>query len=374
MLDLTGLPALDVAIGLALIFFLLATLGATIQEFVAAIFGLRARTLEAGLRSMLEDPRVGWAYVDQFYDHPLIKSLYRTKPPTTPPPATAPPQGQPVLQAQTGPEKPGLPEFASPEERQRSALERTKGPSYISPRTFALVVLDTVAPAAGKGAVFTALDRTVGELPTGLGRRLQPLVAHAEGDVGKLRTNLEAWFDDTMARVSGWYKRKTQVILLVIGVVMVVALNANTLAMGERIWKDDTVRSSVVAQAQAEVAKTPATGKTAQQRLSAAANDVDKVGKVGVPMGWRGPTVPHGASGIALAVLGWLLTIAAISLGAPFWFDTLSRLSRLRSSGKPETPLPPSGSGKANERIFTPPQVPTVVIQHEAAEPGGGTP
>ena len=81
MLDLTGLPALDLAIGLAFIFFLLATLALTIQEFIAAILGLRARTLEQGLRSLLEDPTAGWRYVDKFYDHPLIKSLYRTPPP-----------------------------------------------------------------------------------------------------------------------------------------------------------------------------------------------------------------------------------------------------------------------------------------------------
>ena len=78
MLNLTGIPALDLAIGLALIYFLLSTLAATVQEFIAAIFGLRARTLEQGLRSMLEDPKQGWTYVDKFYDHPLIKSLYRT--------------------------------------------------------------------------------------------------------------------------------------------------------------------------------------------------------------------------------------------------------------------------------------------------------
>ncbi len=80
MLNLTGLPALDLAIGLAFIYFLLSTLAATVQEFIAAIFGLRARTLEQGLRSMLEAPGAGWTYVDKFYDHPLIKSLYRTPP------------------------------------------------------------------------------------------------------------------------------------------------------------------------------------------------------------------------------------------------------------------------------------------------------
>ena len=67
MLDLTGLPALDLAIGLAFIFFLLSTLAATIQEFIASILGLRARTLEQGLRSLLEDPEKGWQYVDRFY-------------------------------------------------------------------------------------------------------------------------------------------------------------------------------------------------------------------------------------------------------------------------------------------------------------------
>src|SRR3954453_11867037 len=101
MLDLTGLPALDLVIGLAFIFFLLATLAATIQEFIAGIFGLRARTLEAGLRSMLEDPKVGWASVDHFYAHPLIKSLYRTDPPTTATPAEA--QAQPQAAADTRP-------------------------------------------------------------------------------------------------------------------------------------------------------------------------------------------------------------------------------------------------------------------------------
>ena len=57
MPDLSGLPALDLAIGLAFIFFLLSTLAATIQEFIAALLGLRARTLEQGLRSLLEHPR-----------------------------------------------------------------------------------------------------------------------------------------------------------------------------------------------------------------------------------------------------------------------------------------------------------------------------
>ena len=379
MLNLTGVPALDLAIGLALIYFLLSTLAATVQEFIAAIFGLRARTLEQGLRSMLEDPKEGWTYVDKFYDHPLIKSLYRT--PSVMKAAVEHQQGQKAVDNQQGQKaadnqqgqkaavsQQGQKAADSQQEpknigknayvAKRNALQRavgffkrTKGPSYISPRAFALVVLDNIAPAEGQKTIFDEGSAAIEQLPGMLRERLEPLIAGAQTDVERLRTHLEAWFDDAMARVSGWYKRKTQIILIVIGIALVPAINASTIEMAERMWKDDTVRAAVVAQAQA-------TAKPGGQSLDGAANQVDKVVKVGIPMGWTGAAVPHGAGGIALSAAGWILTILAISLGAPFWFDTLSRLSRLRSSGKPETPLPAAGSGKANERILTPPQAP----------------
>jgi hypothetical protein len=343
VLNLTGIPALDLAIGLALIYFLLSTLAATVQEFIAAIFGLRARTLEQGLRSMLEDPDKGWTYVDKFYDHPLIKSLYRTPSVLTEKGKGTPESGVRGRNAKVANQK-WL-------RRAAGFFQRTGGPSYISPRAFALVVLDNITPADGQKTIFDEGNTAIQELPKALRERLAPLMSDAQKDVGRLRTHLEAWYDDTMARVSGWYKRKTQIILIVIGIALVPAINASTIKMAERMWKDDTVRAAVVAQAQA-------TTKPGGETLDQAANNVDKVVKVGIPMGWTGAAVPHGADGIALSVAGWILTILAISLGAPFWFDTLSRLSRLRSSGKPETPLPAAGSGKANERILTPPQAP----------------
>lgn len=384
MLDLTGLPALDVAIGLAFIFFLLATLAMTIQEFVAAALGLRARTLEQGLRSMLEDPEKGWKHVDEFYAHPLIRSLYRTPPPAAIRHAAASANGaaraaaRPGDDAKPSAEPDALGKNAGTQawgrlRQARAFFTRTSGPSYLSPRSFALVLLDNLAPADGQQTLLEKGSTALDGLPAGLRQRLKPLVDGAGNDVETLRANLEAWYDDTMARVSGWYKRKTQIIVIVIGVILVPAINANAIVMAERMWKDDAVRSAILVQAGAQASASPAAegqAATADERLSNAADSIDKVDQVGMPLGWTGAAVPDGdVAGIATMIAGWLLTILAISLGAPFWFDTLSRVSRLRSSGKPETPLPASGSGKPNERILTPPRGAGAVAEPDGARP-----
>jgi hypothetical protein len=326
--DLTGMPVLDLAIGLAFIFLLLSLLASTTQEFIAAFFGLRARTLEEGLRNMLGDDDA----VAAFYKHPLIDTLYRGK----------------VTREDVG----------------KGGLKRTTGPSYVSPRAFATFVLDAVAPSDGKLNFVQAAGAESRALPESVKKVLQPLLDAAGNDVEQFRTSVEAWYDDTMARVSGWYKRKTQVILLVIGLVLVLALNANTLTIADRLWTDQAVRATVVQQANQAAAQP--TGDNPKARLNNAANDVASVAKLGVPLGWSGDAKPEwSGSGLVTTLGGWLLTIVAISLGAPFWFDTLGRLSRLRSSGKPETPLPATGRGKPNERVVTetPPAVVTLQLE-----------
>jgi hypothetical protein len=330
--DLTGIPALDLAIGLAFVFLLLSLLASTIQEFIAAFFGLRARTLEEAVRNMFADET---DVIAAFYGHPLIDTLYRGK----------------VNKSDLG----------------KGGLRRTTGPSYVSPRAFATFVLDALAPSGGKLNVFKTAGGLAATLPDAVKDRLQPLLDAAGNDLDEYRKAIEAWYDDAMARVSGWYKRKTQVILLVIGAALVLALNANTVTIATTLWTDETVRAAVVQQANQDTA--PPTGDSRQARLNSAADNVAQVSKIGVPMGWSGEGKPRWrGSGWITTLSGWLITILAISLGAPFWFDTLGRLSRLRSSGKPETPLPATGSGKPNERIVTE-TPPTTLTLQVAGEP-----
>ena len=342
MTSFTGLPALDVALGLSFIYLMLSLLASALQEWIAAILALRSRTLEQGLISMLgeDDPLPSSLQapapaadaparnlVDELYAHPLIRSLYRS--------------GKVPLKPGSAPWSYG------------------RLPSYISPRSFAVALTDILLA----GEEVEKLEDNISGLniPAAVKYRLLTLLKQAGTDMQQFRAYLESWFDDTMARVSGWYKRNTQLILAVIAIVVAVALNANSLTIGERLWKDPTVRAAVVEQATSGNVSEQSSGTT-QQRLNNAADNVDAVAKLGIPLGWpSNPADPGHVSitgvGDGIDILaGWLLTVGAISLGAPFWFDTLSRLSRLRSSGKPETPLPAAGSGKPNERVPSPAQ------------------
>lgn len=332
MPDLTGLPALDLAIGLSFIFLLLSLLASAVQEAIAAVLALRAKTLEKGLRNMLAgSPDVASDEVAKLYRHPLIRSLYKA----------------------------GFGPFGK--------SDGLRLPSYIPPRGFALALVDTVAPdlthtdERGKARdshdviadLRTSLEAAA--LPPDVKAAVLKLLDRARGDIDAFRTSLEEWFDDTMARVSGWYKREAQLILAAIAVVVVLALNANAITIGQRLWEDVGLRTAVVQLAEEATAETP--GATPTEKLENAAAAVDGVKALGVPLGWTSDGEDPRYVDVADAqflyrdILGWLLTIAAVSLGAPFWFDTLSRLSRLRSTGKPEAPLPASGYGKPGERV-----------------------
>src|SRR6185503_13601293 len=104
MPDLTGLPALDVAIGLAFLFFLLSTICASINELVVGWLGWRAQELEKALRNLLGSQ----SEVDAFFKKPRIAALVDAD--------------------------------------RNEGHNRRRSPSYVPARAFALTVLDTLNP------------------------------------------------------------------------------------------------------------------------------------------------------------------------------------------------------------------------------------
>ncbi len=158
--------------------------------------------------------------------------------------------------------------------------------------------------------------------------------------VEKLQENIEEWFNQSMDRVSGWYKRWSQKVLLAIAIVLVVGSNADTIVLAKRLARDGALRASVVAVAEKAVQTSSGSPTENLQARQAVLKDAESLS---LPLGWipseddpfKTDQVPFDVVGWILKFLGLLITVFAVSLGAPFWFDTLSKFVNLRGAGTP---------------------------------------
>jgi hypothetical protein len=261
----------------------------------------------------------------------------------------------------------------------RGPYEKLKGelPSYITSSDFATTILqiareDSKAP---EGVAFADWTDKLGD--TRVSQLVRLAVVTAGKDPDKTRVFLENWFNSQMDRVSGWYKRSTHFILLIIGFIAAVALNVDAVAITKHLYRNDALREVIVAHAQSKPpaysAPSQARGTTPQatagQAEEAATQAVGELRGYGFPIGWSwqgkwpepdpqcAPGIASGKTGaegcaldtldataIALMIIGWLITAFGISLGAPFWFDVLNRFMVIRSTVKPDEKSPPEAS------------------------------
>jgi hypothetical protein len=342
-----GFPVLDVAIGLIFIFLLLSLAVTAANELLASWLKRRSATLWRGVVQLLG----GKEMAEQVYSHPLIAGMSDER--------------RPRLRRGRPPAK--------------------RNPSYIPSRTFALALLHTLVPPSlmprPPGAFRDALAAGLpNDERNHLTKSLTVLFDDAGGDVEEFKKNIEVWFNNAMERVSGWYKRRTQWVLTLMAIVVTVSMNVDTISIANTLWRDPAMRSALVAQAErfaeqerkeleASEAIPPRPGppeppdrlpyESAEEDYASASErfreSMTNLEGLAIPLGWRDrgsgadtrEDLPRTLSDWGNAgkrhLLGWLLTALAISLGAPFWFDTLNKVIAIRAAGKApeEKPKPP---------------------------------
>lgn len=170
-------------------------------------------------------------------------------------------------------------------------------------------------------------------------------------EVEQFQQNVEGWFNDAMDRVGGWYKRWTQGWQLALALIIVLLLNADTVMLTKRFSTDKDLRAAVLAQAE----KANQAGD-----ISKLSTDIESYS---LPLGWsddpndsrRFPWVPwrsitwlHFANVMVMKLIGLLISVGAVSLGAPFWFDMLSKFINIRGAGTPPGEKKKSAGDTAN--------------------------
>ena len=193
---------LDVAIGIVFIYLLVSLIVTAVNELIAAIFKMRGRVLWQGLCTLLPSGTNKENMAEEVYRHPLI-----------------------------------------------AGLSHDGRPSYIPSHTFALALLDVISGGTGHIAKPNQLQGKIDLLPANLRRSLNLLLHESKGDLEKFRMNIEAWFNDSMDRVSGVYKRKVQYALFFLAFLLAIFLNIDTIVLANRLSHDSALRAALVASA-----------------------------------------------------------------------------------------------------------------------------
>jgi hypothetical protein len=339
-----GSDILEIALGLVLVYLLLSLLMTAVQEGLEHMMRTRARDLRAALLELVQGDE---SLLKEIYKHPLIFALHKAR-------------------------------------NDEDLSEKSKAlPSYIPREAFSAALIDLIeakkAAVAGgtgtEGAATEAADAAGGgEVPPPAPAPLDDLISAYEGlkritrdEVPALRREVEKWYDGAMDRASGWFKRRAQRNLFLLGFGASLLLNINSVTIARHLAIDPQARNYADQLAQ-RVAREglpearEATGAPLEQAKgswTAAAAYREQIKEVGLPIGWDETGVdrivrafpPRPAeAGIGYYVgwtlaalvllLGYLVTALAVMLGAPFWFDVLNKIMVIRGTVKPKEKSP----------------------------------
>jgi hypothetical protein len=304
---------LDLAIGLVFCFLTVSLTTGTVVETISSMIKWRSKTLLSGIQQLLNDTDMT-GLAGKLYAHAAINPL-------------GPGVGNP----------------------------KSNMPAYIDRQLFAKAMMDitgisfqVAAAAGGAGdsaaarpslaALHNQVDTALKAIPNQqIQQFLTGIIDRSYGDAEKMKTELSEWFDHAMDRVSGVYKRWTQWVGFVVALLLAAAFNIDAIGVARTLWEQPAV---------AETFK-------ANKELKAA-DAIEQLNKA-IPIGWpngfgKKVTVQHSADGKTsskieafdslfsgpdwwLALLGWVITALTTLFGAPFWFDLLQTLIRLKGTG-----------------------------------------
>jgi hypothetical protein len=240
--------------------------------------------------------------------------------------------------------------------------------------------------------LLSTIPKPVRDTLESLAGRAHAKLEQGENYVNQFREEIALWFDRSMSRASGVYKRNAKGVAIILGILLAIFTNADSLYMADRLASDENLRKVVTDRASQLSAGATATPLT-ETELEDLKNKADlALRDLTLPIGWSPPNLirqfrcnladssttnpKEGAEPIQSRaedrnnlgqaclgsepatnvpvvlqlmaakpvevlrrLMGWLITGIAIAMGAPFWFDLLSRVMNVRNTGgKPPSP------------------------------------
>jgi hypothetical protein len=368
---------LNVVIGVVFGFLAISLFASAAVEAANSFLKLRAVNLKSGILELVNDKEfTGLAKL--LYEHAYVSPL-----------------GPGVRTSDTN--------GAIPTTRNPAYDNRKNLPSYIEKSQFAAALLDVLklteqhveniaknrSPSeaiAAFSAKIETLENTIKDASgtvekiecRQLKQLLNGIVARSAGQINRIEADVAEWFDSSMDRLSGGFKRRAQFYTFLVALVFAAVVNVDTIRIGTAVWEHPTIvrnldfsktsggLTSLALKQKKRDENQQAGGTSSSQPAPAASPDDQGVNPVteedvayiisamteaGLPVGWapghvlevndgHGHWAPLVSSRDELlhwplwrSALGWFITAIAALFGAPFWFDSLQKLVRLKGSG-----------------------------------------
>jgi hypothetical protein len=369
-----GSTILDVAIGLIFSFLAISLFTSATVEAINSLLQLRAVNLKSGIMALVNDPGFAGLAKD-LYEHPLVSPL-----------------GPGVQQAPGAGAAAQVPILARPATDNSTYVSRVKDvamfwrpagppyvdirtlPAYIDPSQFARALLDVTrlsaawaadAAAAPPGAPpgRVSLDAAITAIANPQIRDfIKGVSDRTQGDIKAIESEVAAWFDGAMDRLSGEFKRWTQAATFAVALASAVFFNIDSIRVGEALWEHPAIADQLYAAEQPHLPQSgtvpqsaPAQSPDFRVAEKQALENIQALLDAGLPIGWPsghlfdvsdGQSVPTHiwtSRTFGQSLVGWLITAFATLFGAPFWFDALQSIIRLKGAG-------PSPDEKATKR------------------------
>jgi len=282
---------ISVALGLVLMYYVLSLIVSYITTAISQYTQMRAKDLEHVLRERIEDPET----FDKFMHHPLIENLQ---------PMQVKMMGTTVWEGKV---------------------------SSIPARTFANALLDTLAPATREEDNLQKVQDAIHGLPdSNFKDSLACKVDATVENVREARVKVEEWYDDVMNNVSWLYTQHARRIAIICALVVAVFLDADSIAVANRLWAEPTIRAAAEAKATAYIDNAP------NPEQADVVTYVAQLEELELPILWS-VAAPTTVPAWLLKVFGWLITWVAIAQGSSFWYDVLKRVRSVSSSSSSST-------------------------------------
>jgi hypothetical protein len=325
-MDLTAW--VDVAIGITIVYLGTSLFVTIINEYVTQLSNLRGRQLCTALQQLIDDTGLK----EKLQASPALKPFFDSQP--------------------------------------------RKAASYVDPIVLsqllvgALVSNSTPAVGSTGTGVIEQVSNTIDKMPTStLKTQLHAIVGSTANNTESLVRAVGEWADRSLTMLGERYKKWLQWISFGVGLIVAIIFNLDTVSLTMHLYKDKEARDAAVGLAvqlterthketfdkcmalSPQERKADATCAPLVGLVDAVLSRNDTLGKL--PIGWLPASVSAVAAPKEISseawlwstrMVGWLLTAMAVSLGAPFWFDLLSRLVNVRyGMRKPEIMKDASG-------------------------------